>query len=73
MSLRLVITFRFARGELVTVGSDPTIYRILQRRWTERDMLWPVQDYGLVPLAYVHGPMQWVSEADLARAPDSPE
>lgn len=59
------VTFLFHRGQAVRWADYPYVsYYVCQRRWTERDVMPPIVEYGLV-MYQGRGEMWWAVEADL--------
>lgn len=57
--------FQFPLGTLVSWGARHTRYLIVQRRYTERDLLGPVVEYLLGSCRHPEIPLQWVNASDL--------
>lgn len=76
MSQRVRITFRYRKGDVVWWEDDPTrpleAYVVVQRRWTDRDILAPVIEYGLSRLAEPTGRMWWAYEPDVLATEEEP-
>ena len=66
MSDRRRIMFRYALGQQVCWISAIGTWRIVTRRWTERETLGPLMEYGLVSPTFPVVGVCWVAEADLA-------
>lgn len=62
---RYTFTPLFAQGDLVTIAHRPPVYRIVQIRYTIRDVLAPYVEYGLIPHPAGAFCVQWEVEADL--------
>jgi hypothetical protein len=61
------LPFRYPLGLVVTWAADPTQpYLLHLRRWTDRQRLGPVIEYGVVAVAdFPEGLLAWADEADL--------
>ena len=76
MSQRVRITFRYRKGDVVWWEDDPTrpleAYVVVQRRWTDRDIMAPVIEYGVCRLDDPGEPMQWALEPDVLATQEEP-
>jgi hypothetical protein len=57
--------FRYQRGQAVRWGDSVLRWRIVQRRWTERESMAPLVEYGLVPQWSDMVTIHWAYEADV--------
>lgn len=71
MNEHCIVTFLYKQGDLVQWAG--TTWRISQRRYTERDVMGPVHEYGLIRegwAPYSNG-LTWALEPDVLPAEET--
>jgi hypothetical protein len=68
----LLLLFLYSINDAVHWGDSVLLWCIMQRRWTERQTLPPIVEYGLVPWHSTAVTIHWAYEADLTKGEPRP-